>query len=354
MKRKIIYGSILLTLICGQAIMQGCRKEPLPQPPSVPLSEELTPDKFPKMIVPEDNELTKEKTSLGRRLFYDPILSGDSTQSCASCHRQENAFSDPRKFSVGIDGVEGTRNASSLVNSAWGAPFFWDGRSESLETQAMEPVENEIEMHLDWAEAVKRLNRSPHYPLLFQRAFGTKKITADHVVKAIASFERTIVSAGSKYDQWRRGELELSYEEYEGYKLFFNETGDCFHCHATELFTDNAFHNNGLDSIFSDRGLEDITGNAEDRGKFKTPTVRNVELTAPYMHDGRFETLREVLDFYSDGTRHSPTLDPLILKSKPPGRPRLKEIEKDHLIAFLKTLTDLDITTKEELSDPWK
>jgi cytochrome c peroxidase len=312
------------------------------------------PQGFPDMEIPSDNPMTVEGVELGRMLFYDPILSADNTQACASCHAPEFAFSDNgKRFSTGIDGIEGTRNSMAVINAGWMPTLFWDGRSIGLETQALEPVTNPIEMHQSWPEAMGKLNEHPDYPDLFQDVFGSKQIDSTMVTKAIAQFERTLISSNSKWDRYLRGEVELSQAETKGFEIFFTEKGDCFHCHTTILFTDNLFHNNGLDDNFSDMGLFDVTGNPIDIGKFKTPTLRNLEFTAPYMHDGRFESLEEVINFYSHGVQFSETIDPL-MKKVDEGGIQLNDEDKESLIAFLKTLTDNDFINNPDFANPFE
>jgi cytochrome c peroxidase len=296
------------------------------------------PETFPAMEIPADNPMTVEGVELGRRLFFDPILSVDSTVACASCHAPAAAFTDPAAFSAGVAGRT-DRNSMPLINAGWMESLFWDGRAVSLEDQALQPVEDTVEMGERWENVVVKLKRHPAYPGLFEAAFETRDITADLTVKAIAQFERTLVSHGSKYDRYRAGEVAFTPQEELGYNLFFTEQADCFHCHGTALFTDNRFHNNGLDVLPADSGLAAVTGQAFDIGKFKAPTLRNVEFTAPYMHDGRFETLEEVVDFYNDAVQPSPTLDPL-LGAGSTRQMNLNDEEKAALIAFHKTLSD--------------
>jgi cytochrome c peroxidase len=298
------------------------------------------PAGFPDMQIPADNPMTEEGVFLGRKLFYDPILSGDNTMSCASCHDQAFSFTDHgNRFSTGINGDQGFRNTMSLLNIGWTDDLNWDGSAIGLEGQAFEPVANPIEMHEEWPNAVSKLKSSQEYPDLFFDAFGTRDFDSTHVVKALAQFERTLISSDSKWDRYLRGEVQLSVAETKGFEIFFTERGDCFHCHSTILFTDNIFHNNGLDSVFADEGLFKVTGDPNDLGKFRTPTLRNVELTAPYMHDGRFATLEEVIEFYSTGLKFSPTVDPL-MKNVNQGGVQLTQEEKESLMAFIKTLTD--------------
>jgi cytochrome c peroxidase len=291
--------------------------------------------------------MTEEGVALGKKLFFDNILSGNETQSCATCHNPTKAFTNNLQFSKGIDGHIGTRNSMPLFNLAWNFDelFAWDGKEFSLERQALEPVSNPIEMHANWETVVKRLKTHPTYPVLFQQAFGSPTINSDRVTKAIAQFERTLISGNSKFDQYLRGEKSLTPEEQNGFALFMDETkGDCFHCHGSDnnpLWTDHQFHNNGLDIEFNDLGLGGITGDPSDNGKFKSPSIRNLAFTAPYMHDGRFATLEEVIDHYSEGLKPSPTIDPL-MKKVSQGGVGLTPNEKADLKSFLLSLSDSD------------
>lgn len=285
--------------------------------------------------------------ALGEKLFFDASLSGDGTVSCASCHISSSAFTDNDQFSTGINGNRGTRNSMPLFNLAWnyGERFFWDGAASSLEDQAFEPVTNPDEMGNTWPNVVTTLEQDPEYPELFRMAFGEDEIDSVRVVQAIAQFERTLISANSRFDQFLLGTLELTPQEENGRNVFLMETkGDCFHCHGNPnnpLWTDNIFHNNGLDATFTDLGLGRITGDPADNGKFKTPSLRNLAFTAPYMHDGRFQTLDEVIDHYSEGLQDSPTIDPL-MKSVAQGGVQLSEQDKADLKAFLLSLSDED------------
>lgn len=321
------------------------------------------PPTLPPMPVPPDNPFTVEGIALGRKLFYDPILSGDSTQSCASCHAQLFGFTDnSKRFSIGIDNIAGTRNTMPLINLGYNLSFFWDGREASIENQALKPVENPIEMHETWANAVCKLMRLPDYRQAFYRAFGAKTITPTEVTKAIAQFERTMISGTSKFDLATQpgSGVFLTDLEYAGYEAFFTEEADCFHCHQAVnnafLFNDNNLHNNGLDSIidinaFADKGRGEVTQNPNDNGKFRTPTLRNIALSAPYMHDGRFATLEEVIEHYSHGIQPSPTLDPIIATKFGNGKQFTPE-QKQKIIAFLHTLTDTVFTHNPALEKP--
>jgi len=330
------------------------------------------PFQFPQVDIPADNPITKDGFELGRRLFYDPMLSADSSQSCSSCHFQANAFAEPRALSVGIDGIEGTRNAMPLFNLAYNFNgFFWDGRAATLEVQALEPIENPIEMHDTWKNVEIKLRRQPMYQEYFRKAFGIEKaseIDRDLATKALAQFMRSMVSYRSKYDKVIgavpvQGVRPIfTAEEQRGRDLFFIENGDssdteCFHCHhGSPLFTNNTYRNNGLDfaasfNDFSDNGFGETTGIPADNGRFRTPSLRNIELTAPYMHDGRFQTLEEVMDFYNEHIKSAPNLDSN-LGARLPGL-NLSEQDKKDLIAFMKTLTDDDFITDGRFSNPF-
>ena len=322
----------------------------LPEYVPTPLALEipiLFEQKILPPIIPFSNPQTVEGVTLGKKLFFDPILSGDNSQSCSSCHNPVNSFTDNSQFSAGVDGVLGNRNAMPLINLAFNYDdfFAWDGSEFGLESQALEPVENPIEMHNTWEQAVQNLQATSDYPELFQRAFGNNTITKELVTKAIAQFERTLISGNSKFDRYLLGNETLTDQELNGFNVFMDETkGDCFHCHGSNnnpLWTDNKFHNNGLDAIFSDLGLGSVTGDPSDNGKFKSPTIRNLAFTAPYMHDGRFNTLDEVINHYSEGLQNSPTIDPL-MKKVAEGGVQITIEEKADLKAFLLTLSDSD------------
>lgn len=317
------------------------------------------PQGLPPMdaFIPVDNPMTVEGVALGRKLFYDPILSGDNTQACGDCHKQENAFSDPREFSIGIDGLEGERNAMAVVNMGWNQfGFFWDGRSKTLEEQALDPVRNIIEMNTTWPEVEAKLNADEEYRLLFKQAYDVNYIDSLTVAKAIAQFERTLISGNSKFDKWyNQQSIQLSESETRGFILFqSNDGADCFHCHNLGgLITTNMFENNGLDVDFTDdEGHYLVTDDAADRGRFRIPTLRNIELTAPYMHDGRFVTLEQVVDHYSEGLQWSENINPGNLQFAHDGGVYLTQGEKQDLIAFLRTFTDEEFITNPAFSDP--
>ena len=316
----------------------------------------LFADKLIAPIIPSSNPLTEEGIALGKKLFFDKILSGDETQSCATCHNPQKAFTDNLQFSTGIDGNFGTRNAMPLFNLAWNFDerFTWDGKEFSLEKQALEPVTNPLEMHSKWTNVEEKLQNHAEYPTLFKQAYGTSTIDSTLITKAIAQFERTLISGNSKFDKFLSGEVNLTLEEQNGFDIFMDEAkGDCFHCHGSNnnpLWTDNKFHNNGLDSNFSDLGLGAITGDPADNGKFKTPSLRNLAFTAPYMHDGRFATLEEVINHYSDGLQPSSTIDPLMKKVNQ-GGVGLSAKDKADLKAFLLSLSDFNFINNPDFKE---
>jgi cytochrome c peroxidase len=313
----------------------------------------------------DDNPMTVEGVELGRKLFWEVKLSGDNTMSCGSCHAPNAAFSDPNQFSIGIDGIEGNRNSMALINLGWATDFFWDGRAATLEEQILGPVPNPIEMHQEWPAATAKLSQSTEYRNMFYRAFGEEGIDSTKVSKAIAQFLRTMISGKSKYDvmymvenqiprnaEQAQIESTITVNEWAGYDLFKSLNGaDCLHCHKGTMMRIDGFSNNGLDATFSDLGRGAITGNSNDDGKFKVPTLRNIEYSAPFMHDGRFATLDEVIDHYSHGIQISPTVDPLIEFSGQ-GGVNLDAQEKQLVKEFLLTLTDLEFINNPDFKDP--
>ena len=308
-------------------------------------------------IIPTNNPLTEEGISLGKKLFFDKKLSANNSQACADCHNPSMAFTDGLQYSLGIDNIEGIRNTMPLFNLAWNYEdrFFWDGRELSLERQTFDPITNPIEMHNSIENVMAVLQQDHDYPLLFEQAFGTTTIDSVQIGKAIAQFERTIISANSKFDQYLMGQTALTAEELEGFNIFMDEArGDCFHCHGNQnnpLWTDNKFHNNGLDTNPLDLGLALASGDPNDNGKFKSPSLRNLAFTAPYMHDGRFATIEEVIDHYSEGLQESPTIDPLMKKVEE-GGVHLSTNEKQNLKSFLLTLSDFEFLNNPEYQHP--
>jgi cytochrome c peroxidase len=339
-------GLYPMALICVLFWLVACKSEDDTKPMNnwvynpTPVKAPEPPGFPDEMEIPQDNPLTLEGIALGEKLFSDPILSGDNTQSCAHCHKPEFSFSDSGEaLSIGIDGKPGTRNTMALINPGYQLELNWDGSATTLEEQAFEPVVNPLEMHATWSMVTQKLRNHTDYPQLFYEAFGIEEIDSNAVVKALAQYERTIINNQSRWDLYLEGAIELNEQEAKGFEIFFTEKGDCFHCHSTILFTDNIYHNNGLDAIASDSGLYGVTGNPFDIGKFRTPTLRNLAKTAPYMHDGRFETLEEVINFYSEGLKFSETIDPL-MKNVAQGGVQLSVEDKLNLLAFLDMLND--------------
>ncbi|HLJ57991.1 MAG TPA: MbnP family protein [Chthonomonadaceae bacterium] len=306
------------------------------------------PDGFPQPALPADNPLTSQGVALGRRLFSDKRLSGDGTQSCGSCHRPDAAFSDRgHARSLGIDHLPGTRRAMPLFNLAWSAPYTWDGRRARLRDQALAPIANPREMHAALPTVVRALNADAGYRAQFRAAFGSAGVTPARLGLAIEQYLLTLISADSRFDRASRGEERFTEQEKRGLMLFVTEYdpargqvgADCFHCHGGNLFTDYRYANNGLDERFIDRGRALVTGREADAGKFKTPSLRNVAITGPYMHDGRFKTLEEVVEHYARGVHRTSTLDPNIAKHPDSGM-ELSSEDMAALVAFLRTLTD--------------
>lgn len=353
--RTLIVALALIVFAACSSDDDGGPIEPPPGPCDEPTPLTLTlPAYFPQLPPTPDNPLTVEGVRLGRFLFYDPILSADSSLACAGCHTQNLSFGDFRRFSEGVNGDKSPRQAPTIVNPGWNVNgIFWDGRVHDLEEQATQPVPERTEMDLPWDQAVQRLKNHPDYPDMFCAAFGSTEITKERVVKAIAQFERTFVSANSKYDKWRRGEVQLAPEEFRGYQFFMAESkGDCFHCHGEPLFSGGTFHNNGIDTIIVDQGRGKFSGNPADDGKFKAPSLRNIMDSPPYMHDGRFFTVRSVLEHYNQTfPTDIPNLDPLMLKRN--NFPPMTDAELDTLEFFLQTLTDEDFLFNPELSNPF-
>ncbi len=314
----------------------------------------LTPamtQRFPQVQLPADNPLTQEGVALGRQLFHETRLSINGTQSCASCHDQTHAFADARRFSTGAQQQTGKRNAMALFNLAWQQSFFWDGRAATLREQVLMPIQDAHEMNETLPNVIAKLSADPECKQAFAKAFGTAEITPERVAKALEQFLLTLVSQESRFDRAVRKVAELNESEKRGLQLFVTEFdpkrglrgADCFHCHGGTLFTSQLFANNGLELANDDLGRMAVTQNAADRGKFKTPSLRNVARTAPYMHDGRFTTLEEVVEHYSSGVRRTATLDPNLAKHPEAGI-QLTAQEKTDLVAFLKTLTDESFT----------
>lgn len=283
---------------------------------------------------PADNALTEARAQLGKRLFFDKRLSRTGEVACASCHEQRHAFADPRRVSVGVEGRMGKRNAPALANLAWNASFFWDGRVSTLEEQTGKPIEDPLEMDLPLPEAVARVAADAEYAAAFASAYGGPP-TPETLRKALASFVRTLVSGGSRYDRHLRGDATaLHAHERRGLALFLGEKTGCFHCHPDGTLTNDGFFNNGTFVEGGDPGVYARTGRTGDLGVFKVPGLRNVAVTAPYMHDGSVATLEEVVEHYARGGRGHPSTD---VQIEPLD---LTAAEKADLVAFLRALTD--------------
>jgi len=368
--RKVLAtaAGALAAVVAGYAGLSGAHS-----PDPTPLEDFEAPFVFGRFEVPPDNPLTHESVELGRRLFYDPRLSGTNRVSCSTCHLQRLAFTDGKRRATGVTGRPLDFNSMSLANLLWGPQrFFWNGRAGSLEEQALVPIQHPDEMAQDLGELVRELEADSTYRRLFDAAYG--EISPRTIAAALASFQRTLISANSRYDRFLRGEATLTEQEELGRKLFMahpdmqarRRGANCVDCHSQFLTSGfrarfDGFLNNGLDP--EERlapGLAEVTGRPDHRGLFKVPTLRNVALTAPYMHDGRFATLEEVLEHYNEGIRMSSTLSPLILEASNADTLAtgfvsldLDEEEQAAVIAFLHTLTDETFVTDERFSDPF-
>lgn len=287
--------------------------------------------------VPFDNPITPDRTELGRRLFFEKRLSRDGSVACASCHVPARAFTDGRPVAVGVGGRVGRRNAPTLLNRAYAAPLFWDGRARSLEEQALVPMESPVELGSSHDDIVSRLSTIAAYRRLFRQAFGSDEITIERAAAALASFQRTLVSGGSAFDRFvvLGDSAALAPEARRGFELFRGEAA-CVVCHDGLLFSDQRFHNTGVawrNGAFADSGRAAVTGRSEDLGAFRTPTLRDVALTAPYMHDGSLAALEDVIAFYVRGGTANPRLDPAMQPLD------LNAADQRALVAFLRALT---------------
>lgn len=325
----------------------------------------LTPQVAGQDNTPPTNLVTDSGALLGRVLFYDRRLSINQTISCSSCHQAEHGFSDPRPFSIGFDGGLTGRNSMGLSSAKYYArrAFFWDERAATLEDQVLQPIRNDVEMGMTLPELTDRLSAEPFYTELLTAAFGSPEVTTDRISRALAQFVRSIISFESKYDAGVPTNFSnFTAQENRGRRIFRGQIGNatCNACHGTDNFVPgNIINNNGLENPYVDKGVGGITGRAQDEGLFKVPSLRNIELTAPYMHDGRFATLEEVVEFYNSGVVNHPNLSPPLRTPPGPGmapeplRLNLSDADKAALVAFLKTLTDTNVTTDERFSDPF-
>jgi cytochrome c peroxidase len=361
----LIFGLVFLLSQCKKdsAIFQSSSSLPIGTPYDL-----VIPDGFPNPFIPNDNPLTHEGIELGRHIFYDKRLSADNTMSCSSCHLQIAAFTDGLPKSVGIRGLETKRHAMAIFNLAWQENFFWDGRSLSLEDQALLPISDPLELDNDVDTVIARFERDTMYTRLFTAAFGDPSITPDRIAKAISQFERIIVSANSEFDSVIRMGLKPEFSDTRarrGFDMFKSENGDCFHCHG-HLETafqfgafgrDLQFINNGLkplDQQANDVGRENVTFDVNDRSKFKVPSVRNAAFSAPFMHDGSIQDLDSLIEFYATGVHITPTTDPNMNKPNGLGNKTWSQSEKDDLKAFMQSLTDFEYLQNPDYSDPFK
>ncbi len=360
------FRKLNLIALSALVVLGSCSKDP-EEITQVSLDDTpyiLETGDFPDPVIASDNQLTVQGVKLGRMLFYETMLSKDGTMACASCHRQQHAFADTNAFSIGVEGLPGKRQAMAVFNMAWNTnEFFWDGRAHLLRDQSILPIQDELEMNETLENVETKLSMNQNYKDQFTRAFGSSEITSYKISLALEQFMNSIVSVESKYDKFLRGDATLSDSEERGRVLFFAEYNeffpatsgaDCAHCHSPSNFENDQYMNNGLDSDANmmDMGREMASMNPMDKGKMKVPSLRNIEVTTPYMHDGRFTTLEEVVDHYNSGIQNSPTLDPALANTMNTGL-MLDAQEKADLVAFLKTLTDQTFLTNPEYSDPF-
>ena len=365
-------------MIAGFLVLNSCKKSPE--------LEELRPLNYNSPVLPEtyfdyetetatdiflndpvyglfgifdQNNISNEGATLGRVLFYDKNLSADNSISCSSCHKAEYAFADPNQYSEGINNQFTTRNSMSLFNMMLNRRFFWDARANTLEQQALMPIVNMTEMGMTLEELIPKLQSIPYYQELFKDAFGDDEITEGRIASALAQFVRSIKSYNSRYDQGLTNDFaNFTSEEMAGMELYMSGDFACNHCHRTANFGGVSSLINGLEYPPVDLGVGAITGDEDDMGRFKTPSLRNIGMTAPYMHDGRFATLSEVLDFYSTEVQPHPYLDDRLSIGLTPGGPpiifNISEEEKTQLIAFLNTLSEPELFLQEKYSNPFE
>lgn len=345
---KMFQAYLALGWVCLFVCLVGCAKQD--QKPNHTYVF-VKPANFPEPTYTfNNNPVSKEGFLLGRKLFFDPLLSKDGSVSCNNCHIQSTAFADAQQhpLSVGVDNRLGTRNAPPLANLAFMPEFFWDGGVTHLDFVPINAIEASFELGETLENVVKKLNEHAEYPALFQKAFGVNKVTSPYMLQALSQFMAMMVSANSRYDKHQRGEGEkLSQDEQEGLRLF---QAKCGNCHAGALFTDFSYRNNGISNKFSDEGRARISEAPQDIGKFRVPSLRNVALTAPYMHNAKFSTLEEVLQHYATGVKPSATLDPSLKQNKRLGIAMTLD-EQRKIIAFLHTLTDHDFRANKRFQN---
>ena len=307
---------------------------------------------------PESNALTDDGATLGRVLFYDVSLSENLTKSCGSCHHQELGFADGTKFSTGFEGALTQRNSMHLVNHRWNRRFFWDLRAQNLESQVLMPIQDHIEMGMELGDVIDRLEANEDYPRLFEKAFGDAEINENRVSRALAQFVRSMISFSTKYDEGLYNDFtNYTEQELQGKELFFGGETRCNQCHSSHNFHSTNAMNNGLPIQNGDQGQYEFTGNESDINEFKVPSLRNSALTAPYMHDGRFETLMEVIEHYNTGVQPYDNLDERVTQELMVGGTpyalNLSQEEKEALVLFLHTLTDEELISHPKWSNPW-
>ncbi len=361
MRKTDFYKTLLAGLVL-QTLLPACQEsdpDPVVVPEPTPYTLEV-PYGFPPPNLPADNPLTYEGIELGRHLFYDQRLSIDATLACASCHHSSQSFTDSAQFSTGVNQQIGTRNAMPIFNLAWSKKFMWDGAANSLYNQVLIPLTSHIEMGVkpeQIPQVLDRFKQDQKYVSMYEAAFGTQEMSFENIQKAIVQFELSMVSANSKYDKVLRGEASFTADEMAGHQIFLRiddapGSGECQHCHFEGgNFSDGDFRNNGLDAQPQDKGRGKITRNPLDDFKFKTPSLRNLSYTYPYMHDGRFQTLEEVIEFYNNGIdTTSPNIDANLFGHNLHGR--LSNRDKFQLLAFLKTLDDPDFIKNPAYQKP--
>lgn len=341
--RPFLYMNKGISYLLGIAVfLTACEKDP-----TVPVDYQNIPSWFPEMEIPADNQLTQKRIDLGRKLFYEKKLSRDETISCGSCHNQDKAFTDGKPIATGVEGRLGIRNSSTLANIGFTDIMFMDGGVRTLELQAQSPIFTHEEMDFTIAEFLERIEGDSEYERMFREAYD-REPDAFGISRAIAAFERTFISANSRFDQYEylNDENALSDAEKRGRDIFFSSENACTECHVPPLFTNFEFENIGLYQEYEDTGLARITQSLDDMGKFKVPNLRNVAVTSPYMHNGSFNTLEEVIEHFNSGGVGHVNQNPLI---KPLG---LTEQEKTDLVAFLGSLTDQSFINNPDLADP--
>ncbi|PCE66232.1 cytochrome-c peroxidase [Sediminicola luteus] len=359
MKKNWFIGLGLIIFIVGACSKDSGTEEPLSQ------NYTIVHDGLPAPNIPSDNIPTTQGVALGRRLFYEKLLSKDNSMSCASCHEQKNAFSDTDRFSIGVEGKPGKRQAMAIFNMLWNQnEFFWDGRAHLLRDQALMPIEDPLEMNISHEEVVEKLNAQPDYQNRFKAVFGSPEINPKRISLALEQFMNILISNSSKYDKVLADKADFSPQEARGRDLFFSgfnalnpaQSGaGCSNCHGGPNFENNAYMNNGLDleADIVDVGRMKVSGQAFEKGTFKVPSLRNIAVTPPYMHDGRFNTLEEVIDHYDHGIRYSSSVNSTLESIQQAGGLALTPADKQALIAFLNTLTDHEFLNNPKFSDPF-